>query len=483
MYSIRNKLTLSIIVGMVVVLSITTMLLYYLIAREAQTVFDTALLDKARAMISLTELDAEDGLEFDFTEGFMPEFEAESNAQYYQVWERGIDPLLKSPSLAGQDLPRLETKLGEHQFADLDLADGRSGRLIAINFLPRLELEDDEEDDEVAGGSMDQQEIPVPQPLTLVLARERETLDRMLLSIGLLISTIMLLVAMVCGFMVRRMVGSGLIPLSSLARQVGNIDESKLDLRLSRAGVQSIELAPIEDQINHLLERLLAAFEREKRFSSNVAHELRTPLAELRTLSEVGKMVPDDRGQILAFFNDVADISKQMETVVLTLLELARSDAGLLRSDPEDIVLHEYCDLVWQQSVAEMSTARQLVNRIPGDLVINTDREKLGMILSNLFTNAVSYSPLDAEVRVEIEMQNNRVAIQVSNVTIDLIQEDIIHMKDRFWRKHKAHLVVGHSGLGLALVEALASIMGLKVNLRLENQRDFLVTISGLSAA
>ncbi len=47
---------------MVVVLSMTTMLLYYLIAREAQTVFDTALLDKARAMISLTELDAEDGL-------------------------------------------------------------------------------------------------------------------------------------------------------------------------------------------------------------------------------------------------------------------------------------------------------------------------------------------------------------------------------------------------------------------------------------
>ena len=479
MYSIRNKLTLSIIVGMVVVLSMTTMLLYYLIAREAQTVFDSALLDKARAMISLTELDAEDGLEFDFTEGILPEFEAESNAQYYQVWERGIDPLLKSPSLAGQDLPRLETKLGEHQFADLDLADGRSGRLIAINFLPRLELEDDE----VAGGSTGQQEIPVPQPLTLVLARERETLDRMLFSIGLLISTIMLLVAMVCGIMVRRMVGSGLAPLSSLARQVGNIDESKLDLRLSRVGAQSIEMAPIEDQINHLLERLQAAFDREKRFSSNVAHELRTPLAELRTLSEVGKMVPDDRGQVLAFFNDVADISKQMETVVLTLLELARSDAGLLRSDPEDIALHEYCDLVWQQSVAETSKARQLVNRIPGDLVINTDREKLGMILSNLFTNAVSYSPHDAEVRVEIEMQNNKVAIQVSNAAIDLIQEDIIHMKDRFWRKHKAHFAVGHSGLGLALVEALARIMGLKINLRLDDQRDFLVTISGLSAA
>ena len=186
MYSIRNKLTFRIIVGMVIVLSMTIVFLYYLIAREAQTVFDTALLDKAHAMIALTELDAEDGLEFDFTEGMMPEFESESNAQYYQVWEHGIDLMVKSPSLGEEYLPRLETKLGDHRFADLKLVDGRRGRLIAINFMPRLELEDDE------GESVDPSEIPVPQPLTLVLARERETLDQMLFSIGLLISIIML---------------------------------------------------------------------------------------------------------------------------------------------------------------------------------------------------------------------------------------------------------------------------------------------------
>ena len=479
MYSIRKKITLSIIVGMMVVLSMTTLFLYHLIAREVQTVFDSALLDKAHAMIALTELDAEDGLEFDFTEGFMPEFEAESNAQYYQVWEHGIDLLVKSPSLAEQDLPRLEIKLGKHLFADLNLADGRAGRLIAINFLPRLELEDEDETTESAG----QLDVPVPQPLTLVLARERETLDQMLFSIGLTVSMIMLLVLIVCGLMVRRMVGSGLSPLSSLARQVGEIDESNLDLRLARNGEQSIEISPIEDQINHLLERLQSAFEREKRFSSNVAHELRTPLAELRTLSEVGKIVAEDRDQTLAFFNDVGDVSKQMETIVLTLLELARSDAGLLQSEPEDILLNEYCDLIWQQSVAEMSNGKRLANNVPDDLVINTDRKKLGMILSNLFTNAVSYSPVDAEVHVEIEMRNNKVAIQVSNAAIDLKPEDIIYMKDRFWRKHKARVTSGHSGLGLALVEALARIMGLKVNLALDQKRVFLVTISGLSAA
>ena len=482
MYSIRKKLTLSIIGGMVLILSVTTLFLYFLIAREVQTVFDSTLLDKTHAMISITELDAEDGLEFDFTEGIMPEFESESNAQYYQVWQHGTDLLIKSPSLGEQNLPQFEIKPGTHQFADVDLADGRSGRLIAINFLPRLELSDDE-DDKKSGEPVVELEIPVPQPLTLVLARERESLDEMLLSIGLLIAAIMLTVALVGGIMVRRMVGSGLLPLSSLAERVSQIDESKLDIRLEHNSIQSIEIAPIEDQVNHLLERLQSAFEREKRFSSNVAHELRTPLSELRTLSEVGKMVPDDRDQTLAFFNDVGEVSKQMETVVLTLLELARSDAGLLKSDPEDIVLADFCNLVWQQAVNGMANGKKLVNSIPGDLVINTDKEKLGMILSNLFINAVSYSPVDAEICIEIEMRNNKVAIQVSNAAFDLKPEDIIHMKDRFWRKQKAHIAVGHSGLGLSLVDALARIMDLKVNLQLDDEHDFLVTISGLSAA
>ncbi len=467
---------------MVVILSVTTLFLYFLIAREVQTVFDSTLLDKTHAMISITELDAEDGLEFDFTEGIMPEFESESNAQYYQVWQHGTDLLIKSPSLGEQNLPQFEIELGTHQFADVDLADGRSGRLIAINFLPRLELSDDE-DDKKSGEPVVELEIPVPQPLTLVLARERESLDEMLLSIGLLIAAIMLTVALVGGIMVRRMVGSGLLPLSSLAERVSQIDESKLDIRFEHNSMQSIEIAPIEDQVNHLLKRLQSAFEREKRFSSNVAHELRTPLSEQRTLSEVGKMVPDDRDQTLAFFNDVGEVSKQMETVVLTLLELARSDAGLLKSDPEDIALADYCNLVWQQAVNGTTKGKKLVNSIPGDLVINTDKEKLGMILSNLFINAVSYSPVDAEICIEIEMRNNKVAIQVSNAAFDLKPEDIIHMKDRFWRKQKAHIAVGHSGLGLSSVDALARIMDLRVNLQLDDEHDFLVTISGLSAA
>ncbi len=483
MYSIRNKLNFTIIASMILVLSLTAVYLYLRIADHVEQVFDSAVYDKAQALISLTEMDEED-LEFDFAEeGMMLEFQGGEVAQYYQLWEPGEELLIKSPTLGETDLPRMGVAHGEHAFADLRLPDGRAGRLIEIVFMPRVEIEEEwepeeDEDDDWRG---DDYVAPVPQPITLVFARERESLDATLLLIASTIFSVILVVLLISGLLVWRLVGSGLTPLSRLAQQVSAIDESNLDARLSQKGARSIEIAPIEDQLNHLLERLQSAFERERRFSANAAHELRTPLAELKTLAEVARMVPEDKEQVTQFFADVGEISGQMENVVATLLELARSEAGLLSTDPEDIELAAYCDEIWRHAINGSDAGKTLVKHIPGDLVINTDREKLGMILSNLFSNAVSYSPNDAEIEIAAEVRNNNVVIEVRNASIDLKPEDVVHMKDRFWRKQKVRAASGHSGLGLTLVDALARIMKLDVSLRLDQQQFFMVTISGLS--
>ncbi|MGB5330697.1 MAG: ATP-binding protein [Gammaproteobacteria bacterium] len=475
MYSIRNKLNFTIIASMIGVLSITAGFLYVRVAGHVEKVFDDALYDKAQALISLTELD-EEGLEFDFAEdGVMLEFQEHQVLQYYQLWENGVDLLIKSPSLGESDLPRLGTEPGGHQFADIKLPDGRAGRLIEINFMPRVEIEDDEEDEDY--GAV----IPPAEAVTMVFSRERETLDATLFAIGSTIFGVIVTVLLISGLLIWRLIGNGLSPLSYLAKQVSTIDESNLDARLNHEGDQSMEIAPIENQLNHLLERLQSAFEREKRFSANAAHELRTPLSELKTLAEVALMVPDDRQQVVSFFNDIGEISGQMEKMVATLLELSRSEAGLLRTDPENIDLAQYCDEIWQHAINGEGVNKSLLKHIPEGLVIYTDREKLGMILSNLFVNAVSYSPENAQIEISAEIRNDNVVLEVKNASIDLKPEDILHMKDRFWRKQKIQGESGHSGLGLTLVEALAGVMKLDVSLRLDKQQTFMVTISGLS--
>lgn len=473
MYSIRNKLNFTIITSMVLLLSVAAIFLYVRVAVQVENVFDTSLFDKAHSLISLTELD-EEGLEFDFAEeGVMLEFQRDRAPQYYQLWEPGSDLLIKSPSLMNQDLPKFGIALGQHRFNDLELPDGRAGRSIEINFMPRVEDEDEEDEEEHS-------EIPAAKPITLVFARERESLDATLLAISATIFGVILAVLMISSLFIWRLVGSGLSPLRNLAGQVSEIDESRLDVRLSHSGDQSIEIAPIENQINYLLERLQSAFEREKRFTANVAHELRTPLSELKSLVEVGQMVPEDAAQVAVFFDDVGDISGQMEKIVTTLLELARSEAGLLRSDPEDIELSSYCNEIWQHAINGKNNGKTLLRQVPEDLVVSTDRAKLGMILTNLFVNAISYSPDNAEIRIAAEIRNDKVVLEVKNTSIDLKPEDILHMKDRFWRKHKTHVGSGHSGLGLTLVEALAGIMKLDISLKLDQQKTFMVSISGL---
>lgn len=433
-------------------------------------VYDTSLHDKAQALISLTELD-EEGLEFDFAEdGVMNEFVLLENAHYYQLWQHDAQLLIKSPSLMDSDLPLRGIGLGKHQFADIQLPDGRAGRLVEINFMPRVEIDDEE-------GVV---ELPEPKQISLVYARERRTLDETLFAIGFTIFSIVIVVLLTTALLIWHLVGRGLLPLSTLAKQVSEIDESSLSIRLRQRGSQSLEITPIVDQLNNFLERLQSAFEREKRFSSNVAHELRTPLSELRTLSEVGLMIPDDQDQLIEFFKDVGQISNQMEKVVITLLELARSDAGLLSSDPEEIVLSEFCDSIWQQAINDQGFSKDLIKEIPEGLIISTDREKFAMILSNIFVNAISYSPQEADIELGVEIQNNNIVLRVKNVATDLRPEDIVNMKDRFWRKNKSQSEANHSGLGLTLVDAMARILKLDIELDLDNQRMFMVTISGV---
>ena len=270
MYSIRNRLNLSIILGMILLLSVSALILYLRVASHVQEVFDTGLYDKTQAMISLTELD-EEGLEFDFSEeGVMLEFVEAEELQYYQLWEQGSDLMLRSPSLGEAGLPRQEVGLNLWHYADLALPDGRAGRLIEITFLPRVEIDNEESEE-------GQYEMPQARPLNLVFARSRESLDDTLYAIGFTVLGIFLSVLLLAALLTRQLVGSGLSPLSRLAEQVSHIDESNLGARLTHEYKQSIEIAPIENQVNHLLERLQSAFERERRFSANVAHELRTP--------------------------------------------------------------------------------------------------------------------------------------------------------------------------------------------------------------
>lgn len=225
-----------------------------------------------------------------------------------------------------------------HWFSDVILPDGRAGRPVEVRFVP---YRDDEAEAEGDGDEQTgQPERPVPRADSLAadvyadiaVARGMEDLDQLFADVRttLVVAFVLLMGAAV--LLVRLSVDRGLKPLNKIASKVRNLDADKLNTRLPDTPGGN-ELMPITRQINDLLERLSAAFQREKRFSGNVAHELRTPIAELRTMAEVGKEWPADRDMVKDFFNELVYLADDMKRTVTNLMMLSQLDAGTQRVD------------------------------------------------------------------------------------------------------------------------------------------------------
>jgi signal transduction histidine kinase len=237
---------------------------------------------------------------------------------------------------------------------------------------------------------------------------------------------------------------------------------------------------PLARRLDDLLDRLKQAIERERLFSSNVAHELRTPVAELRNLSEVAARWPGDTEAIRAFFGDVEHVAGQMEGLIANLLALARSEAGADALNPEEAVLEDLTRGVWERlkaRAAERGLSLDLQARGQGVLV--TDVGMLRLILQNLLGNAIEYAPQGSAVACAVSMEDPGFRLSVSNRAPALRQEDVGRLFDRFWRKDEARGGGQHAGLGLTLVRSLCSTLGYRVEPSLGPDRVLSIQVSG----
>ncbi|MGH3042916.1 MAG: sensor histidine kinase, partial [Gaiellaceae bacterium] len=243
------------------------------------------------------------------------------------------------------------------------------------------------------------------------------------------------------------------------------------------------EVAVVVEQVNALLARLEAGFTRERRLSSDIAHELKTPIAELRNLSDVGARWPEDRASVRQFFEDAGAIAQQMERIVVHLLALARYDEGREQVWTAPVGVAEIVDAAWKPLTREAAAKglefRQEISR---GLRFETDPEKLTLMVQNLLSNAVTYSPPGALVVCASEETAGRVSVSFTNPVENLEPEDLSVMFDRFWRKDEARAGGRNVGLGLALVRALADLLGIEIETRLLPDRTLRITLSKLVA-
>lgn len=478
--TIQGRITLTILVGAILLFSLAGYALERQLASSLDQQFNAGLLAKAMTLVTLTTQDSGQ-VTFDFADEFMPEFEAPDDPSYFQLWREHGEFIERSHSLKKGELPKLAATIDHPHYQDIQLPDGKAGRLVAVLFVPHTEdvaveeIEDNEKNVQVMTKRYDPTlriALAVALPMTSHLATI--TSLRWLLFLSFLFLTIAM--AILAWGTVRW----GLKPIRDISRQVRNLDEKLLNQQVSLSAGSS-ELSPVAMQINALLNRLEKAFLREKGFSNNVAHELRTPITELRVMSEIALRWPEDSSNKNTFADDVLAVTNDMEVMVNNLLTLARSEARQISIQIEKMCLAEAVNQVWSLYLTrEARNTVTLINAIDQSIFIETDRKMLELIVRNLLSNAVEYGRDGGVVSVSAKAECSTMTLIVENSTTELTQNDLPFIFDRFWRKDTTRTQRGHAGLGLTLVKSLSDFLGFDVNCEITESSIFSIRVAGL---
>lgn len=467
MTSIRARTSTLVALSMASLLAVGGVALFMVVRTALTHQFDGGLSARAAALQSLTRLDA-DTIEMDIAGEVMPRFQPGADAEYFVAWVRDGAPwrLLERSESFGRGPGASEgaawtTDPPAIGFADWPLPDGAPGRSLTIEFVPAPEFEGGQEHLEALPPAP---MAPAP-PVRLVVVRPRAPLDHTLATIGASIAGVGLLLVLASLGATRWAVRRGTSPLTDLSARVAQLGPDRLDHRLTYDHLPC-ELAPVADRLNALLERLHEAFAREKRFTGAASHELRTPIAELRMLLEVGLSQPRTPERWEQTARDGLQVLERAQRLTEALLALSRSRAGSpppMPAEAADLaaILRDQADRVLACTGEE--PARLLIDA-PRTLPTRIDPTIAASILRNIIDNALrhgSTSPA-SPASCRAWTTSNETIVAVANHAPTLDRADVAHLTEPFWRKDASrHQHAGPGfGLGLAVSSELARAAG-----------------------
>lgn len=346
----------------------------------------------------------------------------------FQIWARGDVLLLHS---AGAPTKRLS--VSEAGFAD-EVLKGRAWRVFSV---------------------WDDRHEYLIQVGEAAAAREHlalEILEKLVLP--LLVSLPLL------GLLIWFAVGASLKPIGRISNALAMRDPHYL---APIEGEAPAEIAPMVERLNNLLGRVRASLDSERRFTSDAAHELRTPLAGLKTQLQVAQGAVDESGRKRAMDNAVLATDRATR-LVEQLLMLARLEHDAWRSQAETVNLHQAAAQVLAEA-APAAAEKHIRLSLSGSQETHVQGHAglLAVLLRNLLDNALRYSPADTEIEVGVSETAQGAVIEVQDQGPGIPPTEREQVLQRF------HRLAGESssgsGLGLSIVARIAQLHQAKLEL------------------
>lgn len=271
------------------------------------------------------------------------------------------------------------------------------------------------------------------------------------------------------------MVSRAIRPIADISTAAVKISGGDLSQRINVAETES-ELGQLATVLNSTFARLDTAFTQQRQFTSDAAHELRTPVSVMLTQTQTTLNRERSAAEYREAVESCERAAQRMRRLIESLLELAKLDAGQqpMKRLPFDLgqTARDCATLV--RPLAEQRHVKISCDVPPLNCLGDSDR--LSQVVTNLVSNAITYNKENGEVRIGGSANNGTVILTVSDTGIGISGEDLPHVFDRFYRADKSR-TSGNTGLGLAISKAIVEAHGGTIEVSSELQAGTVFTI------
>lgn len=437
------RLTAAYSLGGLLLVLLATAGLYVVLRAELDRSTDQFLADKLQVLRTMLRDRPSD------EDGLREEIELESAARRYEQFyirlldEHGV-PIRTTPGMAEQlDLAELAGRVRDRPEHSISMA-GRHGQAFRVSSAV----------------------APVGTPTTtrdtiqvaIDMSQEEELLRRCRFWFwAILLGTSILFP--LAGYRIAR---HGIRPVEEIAAMARRITSTNLRERIRAEGYPS-ELESLAGTFNEMLERLEESFEQISRFSADIAHDLRTPVNNIRGEAEVALA----RARTVDEYRDVLESSLE-ETVRLSdligdLLFLARAERPLTHLSRQRVNVDELLGVVrdYYEATASESGVTIVIGPIIEPVDAELDRALMLRVVSNLVSNAIGHTPSGGSVTLAASAVDREIRIKVADTGIGIPPEALPRVFDRFFRVDPSRSKAsGGTGLGLAIVQSIMNLHG-----------------------